>query len=173
MFRQTMRTIRIVIQAATLMPRAPGQYWITSAAADISAHWVMAQEYQFYMSELAAVSYPARSFRTYVPANSKPHGTVHIARTELGNCTGERQPGSHFTETLHLYTSRQPVFTQRYSLFVTHHGENGETGQRVAKQKRQGTRLGKSIANTKEKASADSTTQRDKLDMTGFETNRL
>jgi hypothetical protein len=30
------------------MPSAPGQYWITIEAAEISAHNVIAEAYQFY-----------------------------------------------------------------------------------------------------------------------------
>jgi hypothetical protein len=38
----------IEIHTATEMPSAPGQYWITIEAAEISAHNVIAQAYQFY-----------------------------------------------------------------------------------------------------------------------------
>lgn len=48
MFRQTMTTMMIEIHTATEMPSAPGQYWITIEAAEISAHNVIAQAYQFY-----------------------------------------------------------------------------------------------------------------------------
>lgn len=88
--------------------------------------------------------------RAYIPSNSKADAAVHITSTELRNCTGERKPCCHFTQTLH-------------------HGPNGNTCGGITEQQGQRARLGKGSANTQEQTGPDCTTKRDELNMSRFE----
>lgn len=58
------------IQAATFICAAPGQYWITTEAAEISAHRVIALEYQFYSANKVSIGswhHPRGEWKSVVP----------------------------------------------------------------------------------------------------------
>lgn len=57
MLRHRTRTMIIEIHAATFMSFAPSQYWMTTAAADISTQRVIEHEYQFF-SEISIIEEP-------------------------------------------------------------------------------------------------------------------
>jgi len=57
-FKQMTRIMIKVIQTPTLILSATFQYWMTIDAADISAHRVMAELYQFCRGILALSSSP-------------------------------------------------------------------------------------------------------------------
>jgi hypothetical protein len=123
------------IHTATLMCAAPSQYAMTTAAAEISAHRVIDEEYQFCQvigisldsCTLGAMSQPcilkdAKALRetyatiemklTYVPSDRESQGIIHVSSTELRNGTRKREPSCHLTQTLH-------------------HAEDGDTGEGI------------------------------------------
>jgi hypothetical protein len=80
-------------------------------AAEISAHKVMAEAYQFYpnmkVSTVKGIlacrlpKFDERSRITYVPSDGKSKSIIDVSGTELRNRSREREPGRHFTQALH------------------------------------------------------------------------
>ena len=82
----------------------------------------------------------------YIPTNRKSHSRVNIARTELGNGAGQRQPSRHLSQG-------------------RHQGVNCQTRNNIAQEDRKGAGLRKGSTNTEEQAGTNGAAEGDELNV--------
>ena len=128
---------------------------MTIEAADISAHRVIADAYQFYFMDKVSPeneiwraddTAPKETRVTYIPSDGKSKSIINISGTELGNGSRERKPGRHFTQALH-------------------HAKDGNTSEGVSQEDGQRPSTGESATDTQEQTSTDGSAKGNKLDV--------
>lgn len=110
---------------------------------------------------------------TYIPTNRKTHGVINVTCAELRNCTRQWQPGSHFSQRLHLADTISFVRGGPSPYGKTDHGKNGYTSEGIAQQKTQRSRLGECFSDPQKETGADGSSKSDELNMARFQSNMI